>query len=188
MTEPAKYPGHSNYHASKHNEHDVCFTFPDMETDPSRSVISMDQQLIVMYLSLKGLNTVEIHNVLVAIRKGETKFYSILMCNFHKPSFSRPKTPQPSESPAPILNESDEAVSLALSGEPFASVRQLTRRTHLHLSTVCDYFMHKFGFTVRHLLWVPHLLSELTNTPEHKFHLNSSRCSSTRKTGHGMTL
>jgi hypothetical protein len=32
------------------------FTSPDTETDPSRSVISMDQQLIVMYLSLKGLN------------------------------------------------------------------------------------------------------------------------------------
>jgi hypothetical protein len=40
-------------------------------------------------------------------------------------------------------------------------VRQLGRRTHLHLSTVCDYFAHKLGFTIRYLHWVPHLLSEV---------------------------
>jgi hypothetical protein len=37
----------------------------------------MDQQSIVMYLSLKGLNAVEIHNDLVATLKGEAKSYSL---------------------------------------------------------------------------------------------------------------
>jgi hypothetical protein len=36
----------------------------------------MDQQSIVMYLSLKGLNAVEIHNDLVATLKGEAKLDS----------------------------------------------------------------------------------------------------------------
>jgi hypothetical protein len=42
------------------------FTSPDGKTDPLRSVISIGQQSIVIYLSLKGLSAVEIHNDLVA--------------------------------------------------------------------------------------------------------------------------
>jgi hypothetical protein len=64
----------------------------------------MDQQSIVMYLSLKDVNAVEIHKDFVATLKGETKFYSIVTQDLGKPSFSSPKTPQPSDSPAPILN------------------------------------------------------------------------------------
>jgi hypothetical protein len=47
------------------------FTFLDVKTDPSRSVISIEQQSIVMYLSLKGLNAVEIHNDPVATLMGK---------------------------------------------------------------------------------------------------------------------
>jgi hypothetical protein len=120
----------------------------------------MDQQSIVMYLSLKGLNTVEIHNDLVAPLKGEAKSHCTVMYYLRKPSFSSPKTPRPSESPASILNESDEAVLLTLSEEPFASVRQLARRANLHSSAVYDHLTHKLGCTVRYLRWVPFLLSE----------------------------
>jgi hypothetical protein len=81
------------------------FTCPDVKMDPLRYVISMDQQSIVMYLSLKGLNAVEIHNNLIAILKGEAKSYRTVTYYLRKPSFSSPKTPQPSGSPAPILNE-----------------------------------------------------------------------------------
>jgi hypothetical protein len=47
------------------------FTSPDIKRNLLRSVISTDQQLIVMYLSLKRLNAVKIHNDLVATLKGE---------------------------------------------------------------------------------------------------------------------
>jgi hypothetical protein len=40
----------------------------------------MDQSSIVMYLSLKGLNAVEIHNDPVATLKGEATSYSIATC------------------------------------------------------------------------------------------------------------
>jgi hypothetical protein len=96
----------------------------------------MYQQSIVMYLRLKGLNAVEIHNDLVATLKGEAKSSRTVAYYLRKPSFSSPKALQPSESPVPILNESNEAIVPALSEEPFASVRQLARRTHLHPSTV----------------------------------------------------
>jgi histone-lysine N-methyltransferase SETMAR len=114
----------------------------------------------VVYLSLKGLNAVEIQNDLVATLKDGAKSNSIVMHYLRKSSFSSPKTPQSSESPNPILNESDEAILLALSDEPFASMRQLARRTHLHPSTVYDHLRYKFGVAVRYLHWVPHLLWE----------------------------
>jgi hypothetical protein len=91
------------------------FTSPDIEADPSRTALSMDHQSIVMYLSLRGLNAVETHNSLVATLKGEEKSYSTVTHHLNKPSFSSPKTRQPSESPAPIPNESDEAILMALS-------------------------------------------------------------------------
>jgi hypothetical protein len=69
----------------------------------------MDQQSTVMYLSLKGLSEVEIHSDLVATLTGEAKSDSTVTYYLPKPSFSNQKTLQPSESPAPIRNESDEA-------------------------------------------------------------------------------
>jgi hypothetical protein len=113
-----------------------------------------------MYLSLKGLNAVESHNDLVAALKGKPKSDCRVRYSFCKPSFSSPKIPQPSESPVPIINESEESILLAFSEKPFASVRQLARRTHLHPSTVYDHLTHKLGFTVRYLRWIPHGLSE----------------------------
>jgi hypothetical protein len=113
-----------------------------------------------MDLSLKGLNAVEIHNDLAATLNGEAKSYSTVTYDLRKLTFSSPKTPQPSESPAPILNESDETILLTLSEEPFASVWQLARRTHPHGFTVYDHLTRKLGFTVRYLYLVPHLLSE----------------------------
>jgi hypothetical protein len=120
----------------------------------------MDQQSIVMYLSLKGLNAIKIHNDLVGTLKGEVKSYRTVTDYPRKPSFSSPKLPLPSKSPAPILNESDEAILLSLSERPFSPARQLACRTHLHPSTVYDHFRCKLGLTVRYLRRVPHLLSE----------------------------
>jgi hypothetical protein len=103
-----------------------------------------------MHLRLKGRNTVQIHNDRVSTLKDEAKSSNTFMYYTRKPSFSSPKTPQPSESPAPILNQSDEAILMALSEELFASVQQLARGTQLHHSTVHDHLTHKLGFTVRY--------------------------------------
>jgi hypothetical protein len=186
-TEPAIYPVYSNYRSSIHNEHEVCFHLPDVKMDPLRLAISMDQPSVAMYLSLEGLNAVEIHNDLVAALKDEAKSYITVTYYHRKPSFSGPRTTQPSESPPPILSESDETILMALSEEPFASVRQLARKTHLHSSTVYIHPAHKLGFT--DIFVGSHIFCrKLTSTPQHNFHLNSSRCFSPRKTGRGMTL
>jgi hypothetical protein len=70
------------------------FACSDVKTDLLRSVISVDQQSIVMYLSLKGLNVIEIHSNLVATLSGEAKSYSPVRYYLRKPSFSSPKAPQ----------------------------------------------------------------------------------------------
>jgi hypothetical protein len=106
------------------------------------------------------MNAAEIHNDLATTLKGEAKSDSAVTYCPRKPSFSSPKTLQPFEGPTAIPNELDEAILLGLSQERFASVRQLACTTHFHPSTVYDHLTHKFGSTVRHLRWVPHLLSE----------------------------
>jgi hypothetical protein len=136
------------------------FTSPDAKMDPLISVVSLDQQSIVMYLSLKSLNAIKIHNDLVATLKGEAKSYSTVPYYLRKPKFSSSKASQPSESPAPILKESNETSLLALSEEPFASVRQLARRTHRHPSKVSDQLTHMLGFAVHYFCEVPHRLWE----------------------------
>jgi hypothetical protein len=112
-----------------------------------------------MSLSLKGLNGVEIHNDLGAILKGEAKSYSTVTYYLHHPSFSSPKIPQPSDSPAAILNESDEAILLALSEEPFAWCGSLRAEPTFTLPSFMT-TTHKLSVTVRYLHWVPHFLSE----------------------------
>jgi hypothetical protein len=53
----------------------------------------MDWQSLVMYLSLKGLNAVEIHNDLVAALKGEAKSCGTVTDYLRKPSFSTQRHP-----------------------------------------------------------------------------------------------
>jgi hypothetical protein len=150
----------------------------------------MDQQLIVMYLSLNGLNATEIHNDLVSTLKSEAKSDGTLANYFCKPSFSSPKTSQPSESPAAILNESDEAILLALSEEPFASVRQLARRTNRRRFTSYDQLTHTLGLTVRDLCCVPHLLSEADqhNRAPFSFGLFETLQYQKNRTGHDIVI
>jgi hypothetical protein len=69
------------------------FASPDVKTDPLRFVVSMDQQLIMMYLSLKGLNAVEMHNDLIATLKGEAKSSRVITYYLRKASLSSQKHP-----------------------------------------------------------------------------------------------
>jgi hypothetical protein len=58
------------------------------------------------------------------------------------------------------LDDSDEAILSALDENPFASVHQLSPRTHIPTTTVYRRRTESLGFTARHLRWVPHALSE----------------------------
>jgi hypothetical protein len=57
------------------------------------------------------------------------------------------------------LDDSDQAIVAALEDNPFASMRQLSRLTHLPSTTVYRRRSQSLGFVARHLRWVPHALS-----------------------------
>jgi hypothetical protein len=57
-------------------------------------------------------------------------------------------------------DEIDEAILSALEVQPFGSVRNIARFTRLARSTVDWYLTHSLGFLVRHLRWIPHILTE----------------------------
>jgi hypothetical protein len=58
------------------------------------------------------------------------------------------------------LDDSDQAILVALEDSPFASVRQLSRLTHLPSTTVYCRLTQSLGFVAHHLRWVPHALSD----------------------------
>jgi hypothetical protein len=70
----------------------------------------MDQKYIALYLSLKGMSTVEIHADLVAMLKTEAvcsgSVTSYLRCGSFKASID----PGQSEPPHPFLTESDKEI------------------------------------------------------------------------------
>jgi hypothetical protein len=69
---------------------------------------------------------------------------------------SNPLTPLPE--PEVQFDDCDHSILLALAEQPFASVRELSRLTHLPRTTVHRSLTKFLGFRVRHLRWVPHLL------------------------------
>jgi transcriptional regulator of acetoin/glycerol metabolism len=60
--------------------------------------------------------------------------------------------------PEAQFDDCDHAILLAIAGHRFASVRELSRLTHLPRTTVHRRLTKSLGFRVRHLRWVPHLL------------------------------
>jgi hypothetical protein len=58
------------------------------------------------------------------------------------------------------LDDSDQAIAAAHEDSQFASVRRLSRLTHLPSTTVHHRLTHSLGFVARHLRWVPHALSD----------------------------
>jgi transcriptional regulator of acetoin/glycerol metabolism len=96
----------------------------------------MDQRSIVLYLARKGLTSMEIDNGLVATLGSDAKVYSSVTRFFHEAKFPWPNPPTTFSRENPSLDDSNEAILLALTEQPFASVRQLSRLTQMSRSTV----------------------------------------------------
>jgi hypothetical protein len=120
----------------------------------------MDQKNIVLYLSLKGMNAVEIRKDLKATLKDEAVCYGTVTRYLRSRSFTVSAKPKRIQSDEHFITDTDEAILRALEEQPFSSVRQLARATHLASSTVYAHLTQKLGYTVRHLRWVPHKLSD----------------------------
>jgi hypothetical protein len=123
----------------------------------------MTQRPIAAYLSLKGMSPREIHDDIVATLEPDAASYSSVTRYLREARFP-PSKPEPY--PADVqrdLDDSDQAILIALKDSPFASVRQLSRLTHLHSTTVHRRLTRSLGFVARHLGWLPHALSDAQN-------------------------
>jgi hypothetical protein len=119
----------------------------------------MNQQSTVLYLSRKGLSAVAIHDDLVATLGAEAVNYPSVTRYLREALFASSNPPDPLPPPENQLDDSDKVILLALADQPFASIRELSRLTHLPKTTVHRRSTQSLRFHVHRLLWVPHFLS-----------------------------
>jgi hypothetical protein len=77
----------------------------------------------------------------------------------------------PDEAGVARTDSIDATILKALTNNPFSSVRELSQLTCLSIPTVHRRLTESLGFTVRHLHWIPHQLSDDQKT----IRLNLSR-------------
>jgi hypothetical protein len=120
----------------------------------------MDQRSIVLYFARKGLNAMAIHRELRATLGPEAVNYPSVTTYLREAKFSF-AIPPPTFSESDLhVDDSDTAIVLALDEQPFASVQQLARLTHLSRMMVHRRLTESLGFRVRHFRWVPHIVSD----------------------------
>jgi hypothetical protein len=123
----------------------------------------MDQKPIVLYLPMKWMGLDAIHDDLVCTLGKDAVAYSTVTKYVHSAQFSGRKEATPPEAPDVEPSPVDEAILTGLAEFPFSSVRELSRRICLPRSTVHRHLTQSLCFAIRHLRWVPQLL-----TAEHK--------------------
>jgi hypothetical protein len=120
----------------------------------------MTQRPIVAYLSLKEMSAREIHNDIIATRGPDAVSYSSATHYLREARFP-PSKPEPHPTDVQRdFDDSDQAILAALEDSLFASVRQLSRLTHLPSTTVDRRLTQLLGFVARHLPWMPRTLSD----------------------------
>jgi hypothetical protein len=124
-----------------------------------RYVRYMAQQSIVLYLSRKGLSAVVIHDDPVADLGAEAVGYPSVTRYLREVIFTSSNPLNPLPPPEHQLDDSNQAIFLELADRRFASIRELSRSTHLPRATVHRRLTQSLRFRVRRLRWVPHFLS-----------------------------
>jgi hypothetical protein len=129
---------------------------PDVEDFTS----GMDFNWIVLYLKAKGMNARQIHNDLIATLGTKVPSYSTVtrwLCEAQLDQFSATAVDFTEDAE---VDEIDAVILSALEAQPFVSVRDIARLTHLARSPVLWLLRRSLSFEVRHLRWIPHVLME----------------------------
>jgi hypothetical protein len=110
---------------------------------------------------MKGMALDTIHNDLVRTLGKDAVAYSMVTKYLLSAQFFGRKEATPPEAPDVERSPVDEAILTALAEFPFpfSSVCELSRMICLPRSTVHRHLTQLFRFTVRHLRWIPHLLT-----------------------------
>jgi hypothetical protein len=121
----------------------------------------MEQRSIVLYLDRKVLSPLAIHDDRVTMlgADADAVTYSSVTRYLHDAVIASSNPPTPLPQPEAQFDDCDHAMLLALTEQPFALVRELSRLTHLPRTTVQRKSTKSLRFRVLHLRWVPHLLS-----------------------------
>jgi hypothetical protein len=120
----------------------------------------MDFNSIVLYLKTKGMNAREIHSDPVATLGTKVLGYStvtrwlreVQLDQFSETAFDFTEDAE--------VDQIGEIILSVFEVQPFGSVRDIARLTHLARSTVHWHLTRSLGFLVRHFRWIPHLLTE----------------------------
>jgi hypothetical protein len=114
-----------------------------------REVKYMDQQSIVLDLSRKKLSAVAIYDNIVATLGAEAVSYPSVIRYLREAIFASSNPPDPLPPPEHQLDDSDQAILLALADQLFASIHELLRLTHRPRMTVHRRLTQSIGFHVR---------------------------------------
>jgi hypothetical protein len=129
---------------------------PDIENFRS----AMDLNSIVVYLKAKTMNAREIHSDLLAPFGTKVPGYFTVtrwLPEAQLDQFSKTAVDLTEDAE---VDEIDEAILSALEVQPFGSVGNIARLTGLARSTVHWHFTRSLDFLVRHLRWIPDVLTE----------------------------
>lgn len=119
----------------------------------------MDQKSICVFLHKKGLSSEQVHSELVQVLGTEAVAYSTVTKYIRSSSFKAIRDESISEDSDDETNLIDDAILQALEDEPFASVRRIASKTYLPKSTVYRHLVSSLQYTVKHLTWIPHTLT-----------------------------
>jgi hypothetical protein len=121
----------------------------------------MTRRPIVAFLSLKGMSAREIHDDIVVTLRPDAVSYNLITRYLRETQFPSSKLePHPADVQRD-LDDSDQAILIALEESPLAMVRQLSRLTHLPSTAVYRRLTQSLGFVAHHLQWVSHALSDV---------------------------
>jgi hypothetical protein len=119
----------------------------------------MDLPVIVAHLDRRRISAPAIHNNIVVTLERNIVGYTVPR-HLREATFHLSTDEASNAHDRKPIEDADEANLSALNDSPFASVRQLSRPTHLHPMIVYHCLTQSTGFTARHLRWVPHALSD----------------------------
>jgi hypothetical protein len=118
----------------------------------------MDQRLIVLDLARKELSATAIHHDLVATLRPEAVSYSFMIRYPREAIFISSNSPANIPEAEPQFDDCHQAILLALAEQPFASIQESARLTHLPRTTVHMRLTQSLGSRMCHLRLVLHLL------------------------------
>jgi hypothetical protein len=121
----------------------------------------MDLESITLYLNKEHLSAVAIHAEINSVLGEGTIGYSTATHCLRKQSLVNASHLTLEEPDLGAADTMDNAILQAFDEYPFASLRQIAKRTLIPMSTVRYRLVKKMTYKLKHCKWVLHRLSEV---------------------------